>query len=58
MHCFWSRPSGIPDLEFPGIGAVSVLSQEFPGILKASGFSKTFVQNFDKIQQNFPHLLL
>jgi len=41
-----------------GIGVVSVPGREFPEILKDSGLSKIFVQNFDKIQQNLPYLLL
>jgi len=32
--------------------------REFSGILKTSGLSKNVVQNFDKIQQNSPNLLL
>jgi len=52
--------SGIPDREFPGIGAVSIRGREFLGILKTSDLylSKNFVQNFDRIWQNLPYLLL
>jgi len=48
---------GNPDRKFPGIGAVSNLNSR-SGILKASGLLKFFLQNFDKIQQNSPYLLL